>query len=223
MQDHGRLSVVHNSKHSLEKKTSTHVLDSLVRTTKKGELWARFVRADASTCASDPQLFSYRRRFQMGETLEKLAHMFRLLGPCLETLVRRWHTCFDSLVRVAQQQRWKDQKKKFSLSVTVWEPGTGGQDMGTRSSRSRFPHDEMDTVLNKKERQRTMMASGAASETEGGVMFDWSRLWLWAATLHGDRESHRLRPSTSPTRHRGLRVPQKAQQIREPFQSRSGS
>ena len=65
----------------------------------------------------------------------------------------------------------------------------------TRSSRSRFPHDEMDTVLNKKERQRTMMASGAPSETESGVMFDWSRLWLWAAAPHGDRESHRLRPS----------------------------
>ena len=32
------------------------------------------------------------------------------------------------------------------------------------------------------------------------MTFDWSTLWLWAATLHGDRESHNLRPSTSPTR-----------------------
>ena len=47
-------------------------------------------RADACAFTSDPQHSSISRRFQTGETLEELAHMFRLLG-----------------VRVSQQQRWK--------------------------------------------------------------------------------------------------------------------
>ena len=42
-------------------------------------------------------------------------------------------------------------------------------------------------------------------------MFNYSRLWLWGATLHGDRESRRLRPWTT------LRLPQKAQPIRQPL------
>ena len=35
---------------------------------------------------------------------------------------------------------------------------------------------------------------GCASAYDG-------RLWLWAATRHGDRESHKLRPWTSSARH----------------------
>ena len=48
------------------------------------------MEADACTYAGDPQLSSCRRRFQTGETREKLAHMFRLLGLCLEPLGKRW-------------------------------------------------------------------------------------------------------------------------------------
>ena len=88
-----------------------------------------------------------------------------------------------------------ESKKK---SVTVWEPGTGGQDVERRSLRSHFPHDEMDSVPNSR--------SVALTDTEGGMMFNWSRLWLWAATLHGDRESRRQ-----------LRLPQEAQPICEPL------
>ena len=129
------------------------------------------------------------------------------------------HTCFDSLVRVSRHSTdncthvglpgpcfvtaaTKEHKKLFIRCVTVWEPGTGGQDVETRSPSSHFPNDEMDTVPNSQVRERTVMASGAPSDTEGGMMFNWSRLWLWAATLHGDRESRRLRPWTSSTRHR---------------------
>ena len=33
------------------------------------------------------------------------------------------------------------------------------------------------------------------------VTFNWSGLWLKAATRHGERESRRLRPWKSSTRH----------------------
>ena len=72
------------------------------------------------------------------------------------------------------------QNKLVFRSVTVWEPGTGGQDVETRSSRSYLTPDEMDTVPNSQVRQRTVMASGAL------LVFNNGRLWLWAATLHGD-------------------------------------
>ena len=77
------------------KKICTHVLDSLVRTAKKkrGAVGTSSTRADACAFASDPQLSSRRRRFQTGETPEKQARMFRLLGQCPETLQRNLHTC----------------------------------------------------------------------------------------------------------------------------------
>ena len=82
-------------------------------------------------------------------------------------------------------------------SVTVREPGTGGQDVETRSSRSYLTTDEMDTVPNSQARQRTVMASGALS-----VFLNYGRLWLLVViSLHGDRESHILRPWTTSTRH----------------------
>ena len=57
----------------------------------------------------------------------------------------------------------KKTKKTLFLCVTVWEPGTGGQDVDTRSSRSHFQNEEIGTVLNSQVRQRTVMASGALS------------------------------------------------------------
>ena len=64
---------------------------------------------------------------------------------------------------------WSVLKNCF-FRLSLWEPGTGSQAVETRSSRSRFPHDEMDAVPNS--RQRTVMASGALSDTEGGMTFD---------------------------------------------------
>ena len=159
------------------------MLDPLVRTVKKKG--CGHVHPCWGLCLHKRSTSSYRRRFRTGENREKLAHMFRLLG----------------VIRSSNDERITQDKLVFR-SVTVWEPGTVGQDVETRSSRSHFPHDEMDTVPNSQVRQRTVMASGALSAAEGGAfLLHWSRLWLWAATPHGDRESHRLRPWTSSTRH----------------------
>ena len=135
-QDHGRLSVVHISNHS-NRKTCTHVLDSLVRATKEWEAVGTSTSTDACACAGDPQLCSYRRRFHTEENLEKIAQKFRLLGSCLElqSFVRKPHTCQtpgsvprdtpeklsfmkDSLVRASQQQRWKNQDTDSCLSLS---------------------------------------------------------------------------------------------------------
>ena len=78
---------------------------------KSVELWAR-PPVDASAFPSDPQLSFRRRRFQTGQTLEKPAHTFPLLGPCLEILLSKWHTCGTRgsvfQAGVSQQQRWKN-------------------------------------------------------------------------------------------------------------------
>ena len=66
-------------------------------------------RADACAFTSEPQLSSYRRRFQTGETCahfrllglcfqlgelrEKIAHILDSLVHVLETLLRNWHSC----------------------------------------------------------------------------------------------------------------------------------
>ena len=55
---------------------------------------------------------------------------------------------FDSLVRVSRQRH----------CLGAWE--TCGQDTGTRSSWSRFPHDEMDTALNSE-------LAGATTNSDG--------------------------------------------------------
>ena len=122
-----------------------------------------------------------------------------------------------SLVRISQQQRWKNRKKHAFLSVTGLELRTGGRDLKTRSSRSHFPRDEMDIVRNSQVRLRTVMASGAQSDTKGGMMFNWIRLWLWAATLHGDRKSRRLRPWTSSTHHGDFDSHKKLSQLMSHF------
>ena len=49
--------------------------------------------ADAWTFTDEQHLSSPRRRFQTGQTPEKLARILRLHRPCLETLQRKWHTC----------------------------------------------------------------------------------------------------------------------------------
>ena len=66
--------------------------------------------------------------------------------------------------------------------------------------------------------QRTVMANRAPSATEGGMLFSRSRLWLWAATLDGDRESRGLRPWTSSTGLGDSDSAQKNQPICEPLQ-----
>ena len=122
-----------------------------------------------------------------------------LLGPHCNKMVELWARALVLTPEPSQANHSNDgkQSKTRFLSVAVWEPGTCGQDMGTRRSWSRFPHDEIDTALNSQVRQRTLQARGAPSETEGGMALHQSRLWPWVAAPHGDRESHRLRPWTS--------------------------
>ena len=66
----------------------------------EGKWWAvgTSTRADASAFTSDPQLFSHRRRYQTGQNIPSNSH-----------------TCYDSLVRVSQQQRWNYQTTKSPL------------------------------------------------------------------------------------------------------------
>ena len=159
------------------------MLDPLVRIVKK-RLWARpplLAPVPSQAIYSSPHIAVGSRRVK---------------------IVRNLHTCFDSLViRNINDERITQNKLVFR-SVTVWEPGTGGQDVETQCLTRHFPHDEMDTVPNSQVRQRTVVASGALSAAEGAAfLLHWSRLWLWAAAPHGDRELHRLRKWTSSTRH----------------------
>ena len=61
--------------------------------------------------------------------------------------------------------------------------------------RSHFPHDEMDTVPNSQVRQRTVMASGALSATEGG------QLHHTATENRTDCDHGRHRPATETLTH----------------------
>ena len=90
-------------------------------------------------------------------------------------------------------------KKGTRFSVTVWEPGTGGQDVKTRSSRSQFRHDEMDTVPN----------------LQVHMTFNWS-----SYTTRRQRIAQTATMSVIDTP-RELQLPQKAQPIREPLQFKS--
>ena len=108
-------------------KTCTHVLDSLVRPyCKKAVLKS----VPVPTNHSSPPFAVCSRRVK---NREKLAHVFRLLGPCLERLQRNWHSCWVpwSVFRNSNDRRIE--KVVFFLSVTVWEPGTGGQDVETQA------------------------------------------------------------------------------------------
>ena len=126
--------------------------------------------------------------------------MIRLLGPCLETLLIKVHTCWTpwSVFRNGNEGRITRKKLMFGLSlsgslglvVRTWE---------TQSSRSHFPHDEMDTVPDSQVRQRTAIASGALSDTEGGMMFNYcgcGQLHHTATENRADCDHGRHRPTT---------------------------
>ena len=110
----------------------------------------------------------------------------------------------------------KHSKTRF-LSVAVREPGNCGQDMGTRRSWSRFPHDERDTALNSQVRQRTFTAtrSTIGDRRRYGVSTEQT-------VAMGGCTTRRQRIARTATMDvidppQGLR--QRAQPIREPFQS----
>ena len=87
-----------------KKETCTHVLGSFVHTAKKsGELWAR--RPVLTPVPSQANHSSSRlHRFETGHTADKIARMYRLLGRCLETHLRKLTHMLANLVRVSQQQ-----------------------------------------------------------------------------------------------------------------------
>ena len=121
------------------------------------------------------------------DTPEKLAFHVRLLGPCFETATM------------------EESKKRNSFFV--WRC------LGERDVQVLIFH----IVWNSLVRKRTVTASGALSDTEDGVMFDYSRLRLWAATLHGDRIAQTATMDViDPPR--GLRLSQTAQAIGESLQ-----
>ena len=131
--------------------------------------------------SSPPIAVGSRRRFSSWvKIVRRVAHKS---DSCVRvsTLLRNWHTSQTpwSVFRNGNDERIEN---TLFLVYHCLGPGTG-------SGR----HDEMDTVPNSQVRRRTVMASGALSDTEGGMMFNWSRLWPWAATPHCDRESRRLR------------------------------
>ena len=134
-QDHGRLFVGNTSRLSRVKKC-THVS----------------THADTCALTSESQHSSRRCRFQTGQTPEKPARVFGLLGPCLETLLTPWSVFRNSNDGNVQ-------------TLFLWEPGTCGHDRSTRSSWSRFPHDELNTGLNSQVRHRTVVAKRAPEQT----------------------------------------------------------
>ena len=166
-------------------------------------------RADACAFTGESQLLLSPSVPDGSESRETCAHVSTPWSVSRDTPEKLSHM-LDSLVRVSQQERWGKFKTLF-LSVTVWEPGrlgTCGQDKGTRGPRSPFPHDEMDTVLHSQAPQRTVMASGAPSDTEDGITIqqiladggcsDPTRRQRIAPTTtmdvidrHGDSDSHK--------------------------------
>ena len=101
----------------------------------------------------------------------------------------------DSLKADEEDRNRNDERIIKSLafrSVTVWEPGTGGQDMDTRSSRRHFPHDEMDAVPNSQVLQRTVMASAALSVFNNSRLYSATeKIIAQTSTRHGDSDSHK--------------------------------
>ena len=137
---------MHRSKHSQRKKnlyTRVGLLDPSVLQ-KNEELWAH---PPVLTPVPSQAIHSYPL-FAVGSRLVKI--------------VRNWlsYSAPWSVFRNSNDQRIKNKQtnKLVFLSVTVWEPGTGGQDVETPTSRSHFPHDEMDTAPNSQMRQRTVVA-----------------------------------------------------------------
>ena len=106
-------------------KTCAHVLDSLVRTTKKSlGAVGTSTRADACAFTSEPQL-SYRRRFQTGETPE---------GTCTH-VPTPW-------VRVSSHSR--ETCTHVKLLGPCFKLGENLEKFA-HMFRRHFPHDEMDS------------------------------------------------------------------------------
>ena len=113
-ENHGRLSVVNIFKLSRRKKLVHTCWTPWSTLQKKGDLWAR--PTVLTPVPSQANHSSSHRRSR------------RVRNP------RNSHTCFDSLDRVSQQQRCKNQKNTSFRSLVG---SLGLVDMGTRSSRSR--------------------------------------------------------------------------------------
>ena len=101
------------------------MLDSFVRTAKKRSCGYTSTRADACAFTTAPPFAVGSRRVRLPRNLH--ACVEGDLGPCLETLLRNWHSCQTpwSVFRKSNDERLK-KKNSFFL---VWEPGTGGQDV----------------------------------------------------------------------------------------------
>ena len=170
----------------------------------EGELWARapvLTPVPVQTNHSS----SHRRQFQTGQTPEKSARTFRVHGPCLETLLRMWHTHVRLLgPRLETATMETNPKYVFCLSLSG---SLGLWDLWSEHGHAKFEGSFSTRVLNWQVRQRTVMARGAQSETEGGMTFHQSRLWAWVAAPdtttdnRTDCDHARHRPATeTPTK-----------------------
>ena len=128
--------------------------------------------------------------------------------------MKRYRGTFDIFFGIQHRKRKEEMEEQFNketkhlnsnderiklklvfwcVSLRAWWSG-----LGDAKFEESFSTRRVDAVPNSQVQQRTVMTGG---DTEGGMMVDWSRLLLWAATLHSDGESRRLRPWTSSTRH----------------------
>ena len=139
------MTVEHRSKLRTAK-VCTHVLDSLVRSTKECRTVGTSTRADACTCASDRELSFCRRRFQTGETPEKhCTHVSTPWSGCLETLLRNWYSCLSHWSAFRNSNDGRIRKNNCFLSVTALDPGTGGQDVEDVETRAWARHTRQPT------------------------------------------------------------------------------
>ena len=116
---------MHRSRHSRQEYLFTHV-GLLVHTTKIWEAVGTSTRADACACEGDPS--------QTGETLEKLTHMFGLLGPCSKQGETREKNCTHVTLLGLVVETMKDQKKHgfvcHRLGAWDWWSGRGDTSVG---------------------------------------------------------------------------------------------
>ena len=112
-------------------------------------------------------------------------HHFR----CSETVCQTELVLNTTLTSEKDSTRYAFKHQMISQSFGNSLPFANAQ----QSSRSHSSHDSTDTVPNSQVRQRTVM-------TNVTITVNCSRLAV-SATPHGDRESRRLPPWTSSTRH----------------------
>ena len=119
-------------------------------------------------------------------------------------LPKKLHTCFDSSVRVSRHlhtcgapasvfRNSNDEridKKTFFVChcLGAWDWWSG---RGHAKAEESFPHNEVDTVLNSQVQQRTVMASGAQSDTEGGMTVAVGSYTTTENRADGDHGPHR--------------------------------